>query len=363
MRRSVAASGGKLKQGIDPERFRAAMLKWYGRHRRTLPWRAEKGQVSTPYHVWLSEIMLQQTTVPAVIPYFLKFTQKWPSVTDLAAADQQEVLNEWAGLGYYARARNLHKCAGVIVSEYNGVFPETESELLKLPGIGPYTAAAISAIAFNQPANVVDGNVERVMARFFKVEEPLPESKTQLKLLASKLAEGEIKHPGDYAQSLMDLGAGVCMPKSPKCSLCPVKSFCLAQEVGAPERYPVKKAKAEKPVRYGNVYFIRNAKGDFLLERRKEKGLLGGMTGYPTTHWQDRKTMISHPDFIGSNSPKKLRGVQVRHIFTHFELQLDGYEVAFKGRKLPENYYWQPEETFNPEILPGLFRKFYKALT
>ncbi len=360
MGRSVAVSKDKLKQDIDPAAFRAAILKWYTRHQRALPWRAVKGQKPDPYHVWLSEIMLQQTTVPAVIPYFLKFAEKWPGVEDLAAADQQDVLNEWAGLGYYARARNLHKCAQAIVKEHDGHFPDCENALLKLPGVGPYTAAAISAIAFNNPANVVDGNVERVMSRIFKVEKALPDCKPDLKSFAGLLADGEERRPGDYAQSLMDLGAGICTPKSPKCLLCPASDFCGAFAVGDPERYPVRKAKQAKPVRHGNVYFIQNSKDEFLLERRAEKGLLGGMTGFPTTSWEpSQKTQ--HLSYIRGDI-KKMRGVQVRHIFTHFELRLNAYEVRYSGRKIPENHYWQNGSDFDPEILPGLFRKFYKAL-
>jgi A/G-specific adenine glycosylase len=222
---------------IDIDVFRKKILSWYNKHQRALPWRTsskdkKKGIKPNPYHVWLSEIMLQQTTVVTVGPYFEKFIQKWPTIHDLAKAERDEVMHEWAGLGYYARARNLHKCAQTVSVELGGEFPEEQSELEKLSGIGGYTSAAIAAIAFDKPANVVDGNIERVMSRIYAIKEPLPDSKVRLKELAAGLSDERKDHPGDYAQALMDLGATICTPKSPKCMLCPVNDLCEARKLG-----------------------------------------------------------------------------------------------------------------------------------
>ena len=335
------------------------MLGWYNTHRRAMPWRALPGQTSNPYHVWLSEIMLQQTTVPAVIPYFLKFIQIWPTVRDLAAADPQDVLNEWAGLGYYARARNLHKCAKVIMSEYCEQFPDTEKELLKLPGVGPYTAAAIAAIAFNRQTNVVDGNVERVMSRVFQIEAPLPKSKEILKNHARALA-ANCNRPGDYAQSLMDLGAGVCTPKSPKCMMCPVSEMCAARASGNPEAFPKKEPKKAKPIRYGYIYFIENNKGEILLERRPEKGLLGGMIGLPTSDWIEDQNTLAHLSRF--KNIKDLKIPEVRHVFTHFELRLTLMRADLNIPKIQASYFWQEKDKIKSQTFPTVFHKAYKLL-
>ncbi len=341
---------------INVEDFRAALLKWYDRHRRVLPWRALPKQEAAPYHVWLSEIMLQQTTVPAVIPYFLKFLKKWPTVHDLAQADSQEVMENWAGLGYYARARNLHKCAIHVSQKLDGAFPQTQDELKMLSGVGDYTSAAITAIAFNKPANVVDGNVERVMARIFAVTEPVPDSKSQLKTLAGKMAEGETKRPGDYAQALMDLGATICTPSSPKCMICPVNSFCRAAKLGIQQSLPARKAKGEKPQKHGYVYWVTNAKGQVLFEKRAEKGMLGGTIGLPTSLWVDKAIKKTHLPFTVKGSEGR---VLVKHSFTHFDLELKGVTVSMTKNKKPDGgtYFWVSPDEAGKLGIPTLFKK------
>lgn len=338
--------------------FRKKMLNWYDKHQRALPWRATKGRKPNPYYVWLSEIMLQQTTVITVGPYFQKFIAKWPTVHDLAKAEKEDVMHEWAGLGYYARARNLHKCAQIVSSDLGGKFPDDQKELEKLPGIGAYTSAAIRAIAYNKPANVVDGNIERVMARIFAVKEPLPDSKLKLKELAGKLSDGRKDRPGDYAQSLMDLGATICTPTSPKCSLCPVISLCEAKEKGIAETLPMKKPKAAKPQRHGQVYWISNDNDEILFIRREETEMLGGMLGLPTTEWQK--------DGKPSRAPKGFRTAKasVKHSFTHFDLTLDIYTSQHeKGIILPKNnHVWVASSKIGELGLPTLFRKVVKLM-
>ena len=268
--------------------LRARLLDWYDAHARVLPWRVSPaaragGERADPFRVWLSEVMLQQTTVPHATAYFLQFLDRGPTVDALAAAPDDEVMAAWAGLGYYARARNLLACARAVASEHGGVFPTSEAGLRSLAGVGAYTAAAIAAIAFDQPANVVDGNVERVMARLHTVETPLPAAKPEITRLAAILAEGP--RPGDWAQALMDLGAMVCRPKAPLCDRCPLAPECLARAGGAPETYPRKTAKAERPHRYGVAYVL--TRGDEVaLVRRPPKGLLGGMLALPTSDWR-----------------------------------------------------------------------------
>ncbi|MET0546525.1 MAG: A/G-specific adenine glycosylase, partial [Caulobacterales bacterium] len=309
--------------------FRAALLSWYVDNARALPWRAPPAPLKPkqnnnyarqlPYKVWLSEVMLQQTTVAAVAPRFNAFLERWPNITDLAAASFEDVAQEWAGLGYYARARNLHACAKVVSAQLEGEFPQSEAALLELPGIGDYTAAAVAAIAFDVPANVVDGNVERVMARLFAVPAPLREAKVELKRLAGLLVADD--RAGDYAQALMDLGATICTPRSPKCLICPVAKFCAAFEQGLTESIPAQPVKAKRPVRYGAAYALVE-KNRLMLERRPPKGLLGGMLGLPCTDWTENK--LKEED-IRSAAPSKGDWSpmgEVRHVFTHFELRL-----------------------------------------
>ena len=253
------------------------LLAWYDRHRRSLPWRAKAGQTADPYHVWLSEIMLQQTTVPAVKPYYETFLRRWPTVRDLAEADIHDVMAAWAGLGYYARARNLHKCAQLVTERHGGRFPDDLEALRELPGIGRYTAAAIAAIAFDRPATIVDGNVERVISRLHRIQTPLPKAKEEIWALAETLTPTE--RPGDYAQAIMDLGATLCTPQKPACSLCPWQSACAAFKAGDQETYPRKAPKAERPQRYGAAFWILNDKGEVALRRRPPSGLLGRDAG------------------------------------------------------------------------------------
>jgi len=288
-----------------------------------MPWRALKGKTPDPYHVWLSEIMLQQTTVVTVGPYFMKFIAKWPTARALAKANVDDVLTAWAGLGYYARARNLYKCAQIVATEHGGKFPSSQEALLELPGVGPYTAAAISSIAFNQPAVAVDGNVERVVSRFFAIEEPLPASKETLRTHAAKLAEGNA-HPGDFTQAFMELGATICTPRKPKCGQCPWQKSCAAFKQGFAEELPHKTLKAKNPVRYGKVFWIQKNSGEFLIEKRAGKGLYEGMFQLPTTEWTKDKTETKT---LPHTYDKKLRfkslDATVRHTFTHFDLVLE----------------------------------------
>ncbi|MXW84605.1 MAG: A/G-specific adenine glycosylase [Boseongicola sp. SB0667_bin_21] len=297
------------------------LLEWYDAHARDLPWRVgpserKAGEVPDPYQVWLSEIMLQQTTVAAVRAYFRRFVEKWPDVRSLAAAEDAHVMAEWAGLGYYARARNLLKCARSIAQDHGGRFPETRADLLRLPGIGPYTAAAVAAIAFNRPETVVDGNVERVMSRLFSVETPLPKAKPELVALATRLTPAE--RPGDYAQAVMDLGATICTPKSPACGLCPWSGNCQAMAAGRHLELPKRAAKTARPVRYGIAYLARRADGAWLVQTRPEKGLLGGMLGWPGTEWTAEPPEEAPPIQGEWWNP----GAEVRHAFTHFQLRL-----------------------------------------
>jgi len=295
------------------------LLDWYDAHARDLPWRvspsARKGGVSPdPYAVWLSEIMLQQTTVAAVKAYFNRFMILWPTIEALASAEDADVMAEWAGLGYYARARNLLKCAREVTAM--GGFPNTQEDLQKLPGIGPYTAAAVASIAFDHPAPVMDGNVERVMARIFGVTDPLPASKPILYEYTTDLTP--LKRPGDYAQAVMDLGATICTPKKPTCLLCPLKSMCKAKAQGIAADLPRKTPKPEKPQRFGHAYVAIRSDGAILLETRPDKGLLGGMKGFPGTDWSENAPEPSPPIKANWETSPQI----VTHVFTHFKLSL-----------------------------------------
>jgi A/G-specific adenine glycosylase len=324
------------------------LLDWYDRHARVLPWRVPPGSGlhADPYRVWLSEVMLQQTTVAAVKAYFHRFTTLWSDVGALAAAPDAQVMAEWAGLGYYARARNLLACARAVAAR--GGFPQTRAGLLELPGIGPYTAAAISAIAFDQPETVVDGNVERVMARLFDEHTPLPAAKPVLTAYAARLTPRA--RPGDYAQAVMDLGATICTPRNPACGLCPLHDPCLARARGTASQLPAKMRKAAKPVRLGLVYLARRADGAWLLERRPPSGLLGGMLGWPGTQWAENAPREDPP--IPANW--HALNVEVRHTFTHFHLRL-GLRVAHVGADCAGNFV--PSHDFSPRALPTLMRK------
>lgn len=295
----------------------ATLLRWYDRHARTLPWRSPPGTPSPdPYRVWLSEVMLQQTTVAAVKPYFEAFTARWPDVAALSAADEAEVMSAWAGLGYYARARNMLACARAVVRDHGGRFADTEAGLRELPGIGAYTAAAIAAIAFGRRAVVVDANVERVVARLFAVEQPLPGAKPVLHRLTDSITPEH--RAGDFAQAMMDLGATLCSPRNPACVLCPLHSCCAAHAAGAPERFPVKAAKKARPRRFGTVFWVERD-GHVLLVRRENKGLLGGMRALPTGPWQAEAPGLAEAPIAGDWC---LDNGGVTHVFTHFALEL-----------------------------------------
>lgn len=321
-----------MKNKTDIRKLRRDLLAWYDASGRSLPWRVrpedrEEGVTPDPYAVWLSEIMLQQTTVAHGTPYWFKFLEEFPTVSDLANADRDRVLTLWAGLGYYARARNLHKCAGVIRDEHGGEFPKTEAELLKLPGIGPYTAATLAAICFNEATNIVDGNVERVISRMFRVENPLPKGRRDIRKLAAGLADPE--RPGDYGQALMDLGSVICSPRSPKCGDCPWSWGCAAFAKGDAADYPKKIKKAKLPIRYGAV-FVLKSEGAVLLRRRPDKGLLGGMMGFPGSPWGEPPNDPLKTAPFERNWEKM--DEQVRHIFTHFDLRLDVYSAEISER-------------------------------
>ena len=334
----------------------SALLAWYDRHRRDLPWRARPGQTPDPYAVWLSEIMLQQTTVPTVKSYYEKFLALWPRVEDLAAAPVEDVMKAWAGLGYYSRARNLHACAQVVARDHGGRFPADEGELIKLPGIGPYTAAAISSIAFGRRAVVVDGNVERVIARLKAIDEPLPKAKTAIRAATDALTPRE--RAGDFAQGMMDLGATICAPRRPMCAICPFMENCEARRRGDMERYPVKAPKAERPSRAGAVFYLRRADGAVLVRTRPPKGLLGGMTELPGTEWRgdfDVKTALAAAPAVANWRAKT--GV-VEHVFTHFALTLTVFVAdAPRGANAPEGMRWAPEASLDGEAFPTVFRK------
>ncbi|HEY0601211.1 A/G-specific adenine glycosylase [Brevundimonas sp.] len=327
--------------------LRASLLDWYDRHRRTLAWRpAADGVRPDAYRVWLSEVMLQQTTTPHATPYFLAFTERWPTVSGLAAAADADVMAAWAGLGYYARARNLLACARVVAGEHDGVFPDTEAGLRALPGVGAYTAAAVAAIAFDRPANVVDGNVERVMARLFAVETPLPAAKPELKRLAGALVTDH--RPGDWAQALMDLGATVCRPGRPLCERCPLTAWCAAYGSGTPERWPLKIKKADRPRRRGFAWVLRDDQGRVALVRRPDRGLLGGMLGLPTSDWSAVPLNAEPP----ARADWRDAGA-IEHVFTHFALTLDVRTAVGGG-----DFIWTPVD----EALASLPTVFRKAL-
>lgn len=324
-----------------------------------LPWRAAPGERADPYHVWLSEIMLQQTTVATVKGYFDHFVARWPRVGDLAAAELDDVLHAWQGLGYYARARNLHKCARVVASDHGGRFPGTEAALLALPGVGPYTAAAIAAIAFDLPASPVDGNIERVTARLRRITEPLPGGKKAIQAAARDLTPD--RRPGDFAQAMMDLGAMVCTPRAPKCGLCPWNDVCAARAAGDMAGLPARAPRKVKPTRHGVVFWIEDTKGRVLLRRRPEEGLLGGMMEVPSTDWRDDPWDLG--DAL-SQPPVPARAWEavgeVRHTFTHFHLRLTVARGRTAGR-IPNGGTWVSLADFADQALPTLMKKVAKT--
>ncbi|MEM7663550.1 MAG: A/G-specific adenine glycosylase [Pseudomonadota bacterium] len=331
------------------------LLHWYSASARDLPWRVgpkarADGKRPDPYRVWLAEIMLQQTTIPHGTRYFLEFTQRWPTVDALAAAADEDVMAAWAGLGYYARARNLLKCAREVAML--GGFPQTSAELIKLPGIGPYTAGAIAALAFGERAAAVDGNVERVFSRLLAIEKPLKEAKAEIKLAVERLVPDD--RPAEFAEGLMDLGATVCTPKRPNCLICPISGLCDARRDGDPERFPIKQKKVPKPHRTGHVFLLLDG-GELLLERRPDKGLLGGMLGLPGSDWGD----VSASDIIGAPAEADWshRG-EVRHVFTHFSLTLQVWQGDLLGPR-PEGTWVARNQVRG---LPSVFAKAFKLI-
>ena len=322
-----------------------------------------RGLVPDPYHVWLSEVMLQQTTVQAVKAYFVKFLDLWPTVADLAAAPTEEVMKAWAGLGYYARARNLKKCAEVVAARHSGQFPDSVEALRDLPGIGDYTSAAIAAIAFDRRALVMDGNVERVLARIFAVREALPGAKPILKTHLETLTP--VERPGDFAQAMMDLGATICTPRRPACSLCPWRDNCRALQIDDPETYPVKAAKKTKPIRLGAAFVATDAARRVLLRKRTETGLLGGMTEVPTTGWNSNMDGATGTDAAPFAADWHSCGV-ITHVFTHFELRLtvyraEGYPMNQTPPSSGAHQWWEPVENLDAQALPSVMKKAIAA--
>jgi A/G-specific adenine glycosylase len=355
-----AKESGARKRAPDSKPAAADLLAWYDRHRRDLPWRAAGGVIPDPYRVWLSEIMLQQTTVTAVAPYFDRFLARWPNIEALAAATLDDVLKSWAGLGYYARARNLHACAQAVVQRHGGRFPAAEADLAELPGIGPYTAAAIAAIAFGARTAAVDGNVERVVARLFALEQELPAAKPEIRELAAGLVPA--RRPGDFAQAMMDLGATICTPKRPACAICPWMKACRARRRGDPATFPRRARKPEGLLRRGAAFVALRADGFVLMRSRPPQGLLGGMTEVPTTEWTHdfaADQALREAPQLGRARPKwrRLPG-SVRHVFTHFPLELAVYRAEVPvGAGAPAGARWVPLADLTGEALPSLMRK------
>ena len=334
------------------------LLIWYDTHARDLPWRigpaeSKQGQLQDPYKVWLSEVMLQQTTVAAVKEYYFRFLSLWPTVDDLAGALDADVMAEWAGLGYYARARNLLKCARTVRDEFEGVFPNTQDALIKLPGIGPYTASSIAAIAFDRTETVVDGNVERVMARFHNEHTPLPEAKPILTKFAE--AKTPAKRPGDYAQAVMDLGATICTPRNPKCESCPLDNLCKAKAADTQRELPKKSPKKPKPTRVGVAYIVKREDGALLLEQRPDKGLLGGMLGWPGSDWAENLPDHEPPLDVDW---KTVEGV-AKHTFTHFHLELTVKTACVPMGANPQSGSFKPASNFDRSALPTVMRKAF----
>lgn len=339
------------------------LLSWYDKHHRQLPWRISPsdqklGLIADPYHIWLSEIMLQQTTVTAVKPYFDKFVKLWPKVENLADGSSESVMQAWAGLGYYSRARNLKKCADLVALDYGGQFPKTEAELIKLPGIGPYTAAAIAAIAFNQPAAVVDGNIERVFTRLFCIKTPLPAAKTEIKTQVAKNVPSD--RPGDFAQGLMDLGSSICTPKKPNCLLCPLQTSCRASASGEQELYPVKLPKKVKPKRKGAAFVIIDENSAIYLRKRPDTGLLADMSEVPTTNWNSNRDGETDMNAAPLSLDWHKNG-SIKHVFTHFELTLVVYSAVISTQDMSNielaDGWWSDRQQIKNEALPNLMKK------
>lgn len=331
---------------VHAPQFRTQLLQWYGQSARAMPWR----ETTNPYPIWISEIMLQQTTVTAVIPYYHAFLAAFPTVEALAAADEQAVLHHWQGLGYYSRARNIHKCAKILMADYNGIFPKTPEELEKLPGIGPYTSNAIAAFAYNTPAAVLDGNVERVLTRLTADATPLPQAKPKLRILAHKMSDD--KNSRLYNNAIMELGSVLCTPKNPKCLLCPVQKFCRAFADDIPQNFPVKSPKKARPNKHGKAYILLNTQGEIYLQQRSDKGLLANLWEVPHTGWEAKKGL---PSLFGIHFKRAKNIGKIKHVFTHFSLELDIYFIETETPKNTENM-------FNLNNLPPLSNLIKKVL-
>ncbi len=346
----------------DVAEISRALLDWYDRERRDLPWRVPPGHRADPYRVWLSEVMLQQTTVKAVTPYYAAFLQRWPTVEALAAASLDEVLAAWAGLGYYSRARNLHACARAVVESDGGRFPRSEQALRELPGIGLYTAAAMTAIAYGVRATPVDGNVERVVARLFAVPLPLPGAKPELRRLAESLTPA--KRAGDHAQAMMDLGATICAPKRPSCRVCPIAAFCVARAHGTAAHLPMREPKPERPLRLALAYVALREDGCVLLRRRPENGLLGGMLEVPSTAWAEALPRLEDRfrEVPVRGEWRLVPGI-VSHTFTHFQLDALVYRAVVPKRVRltacadAPRCQWVPRGDLADAALPSVMRK------
>jgi A/G-specific adenine glycosylase len=338
-----------------PAEIAPRALAWWDRARRTLPWRAEAGESADPYRVWLSEILLQQTTVQAVIPYFERFTTLWPGVEDLAAAPLDEIMRAFAGLGYYSRARNLHACARE-VARRGGAFPADEAALRALPGIGAYTAAAIAAIAFNEPASPVDGNIARIMTRLYAIDAPIAKAGRAIKAAAAALTPSD--RPGDFAQALMDIGATICTPRNPDCSVCPLRFACAAARTGDPQAYPRKAARKERPLRRGAAFFAQSRDGSVLLRTRPPKGLLGATVELPGPPWAADFPRGESAE--GAPFPARWRltpGV-VEQAFTHFLLELRVYVVRIQENPpAPSGCFWVAKEELGRVAFSSVMRK------
>lgn len=336
----------------DHQSIAAALLGWYDVHARDLPWRSRPGERADPYRVWLSEIMLQQTTVATVRPRFADFIARWPTVQDLAATDDADLMTAWAGLGYYARARNLLACARAVVRDHGGVFPGTEAGLRTLPGVGDYTAAAIAAIAFGKRAVVVDGNVERVVARLFAIDTPPPATKPLIRAAADAITPDN--RAGDFAQAMMDLGSSLCGPRATQCLLCPLRAGCRAAAIGTPTAFPIKAGKKAKPNRHGTVFWLERD-GHVLLVRRPEKGLLGGMRALPTGSWAHASSGIEGAPVPGIDW--RIAPDRVTHVFTHFTLELSLASGRAEGHEAPADSEWWAIDALDSAGLPTVFAK------
>ena len=331
-----------------------ALLAWYDAHARDLPWRARPGEAVDPYRVWLSEVMLQQTTVATVRPRFIAWVARWPDFASLATARDEDVMAAWAGLGYYARARNLVKTARVVAADHGGAFPRTEAELARLPGLGAYTAAAVAAIAFGERAVVVDANVERVTARLFAISTPLPAARRAIRAAADILTP--LSRAGDFAQATMDLGATICTSRTPRCLLCPLRAHCRGYREGAPEQLPVKPAKRARPQRYGTLFWLERPGGtraEVLLVRRPDKGVLGGMRALPTGPWGEAAPELQAAPAVAD---WRMMDEGVRHGFTHFDVDL-ALAAARVGAHHPGEGQWWPIDRLDEAGLPTLFAK------